>query len=124
DPRALEDYLAFGMVTGPRSIFREIEKLQPAHTLSLSRSSPAPMLRHYWQLRLEPDPKPTVEEWQERIRDKFAETVKAHLIADVPVGAFLSGGVDSGAVVACASRDASPLQTFSIGFVEKGFSEL
>jgi asparagine synthase (glutamine-hydrolysing) len=124
DLRALEDYLAFGMVTGPRSIFREIEKLQPAHTLSISRSSSAPAPRRYWQLRLEPDPKPTVEEWQERIRDKFAETVKAHLIADVPVGAFLSGGVDSGAVVACASRDAAPLQTFSMGFVEKEFSEL
>src|SRR5439155_24975103 len=54
DPRALEDYLAFGMVTGPRSIFREIEKLQPAHTLSLSRTSPVPALRRYWQLRLEP----------------------------------------------------------------------
>jgi asparagine synthase (glutamine-hydrolysing) len=81
-------------------------------------------VRRYWQLRLEPDPQPSPEQWQEIIRDKFAETVKAHLIADVPVGAFLSGGVDSGAVVACASRDAAPLQTFSMGFAEKEFSEL
>lgn len=123
DPRSLEDYLAYGMVPGPRSIFRAIEKLQPAHTLLIDRDrSSTP--RRYWQLRLTPDPTPTVEEWLERIRAKLAETVKSHLIADVPVGAFLSGGVDSGAIVACASKDASPLQTFSMGFHEKEFSEL
>jgi asparagine synthase (glutamine-hydrolysing) len=123
DPCALEDYLAYGIVPGPRSIFREIEKLQPAHTLAIERGKSA-MPRRYWQLKLEPDPKPSVDEWQEAIRAKLAETVKAHLIADVPVGAFLSGGVDSGAVVACASKDAASLQTFSIGFQEKEFSEL
>jgi asparagine synthase (glutamine-hydrolysing) len=123
DPRALEDYLAYGMVSGPRSIFREIEKLQPAHTLLIERGSAA-QPRRYWQLQLTADPTPSVEEWQERIRDKLAETVKAHLIADVPVGAFLSGGVDSGAIVAGASKDAGALQTFSIGFHEKEFSEL
>ena len=100
----------------PRSIFREIEKLQPAHTLLIERGRPVPPPRRYWQLHFEPDPRPSAEEWQAAVRDKFAETVKAHLIADVPVGAFLSGGVDSGAVIACAARDASPLQTFSIGF--------
>ncbi len=125
DALALEDYLAFGMVPGPRSIFRHVEKLQPAHVLAIDRASWSGSPRRYWQLRLEPDPRPTGEEWQEAVRDKLTETARAHLIADVPVGAFLSGGVDSGAVVAaCAGATRGPMQTFSIGFPEKEFSEL
>jgi asparagine synthase (glutamine-hydrolysing) len=125
DVDSLEDYLAYGMVPGPRSIFRKIEKLQPAHVLSWQRGTPAGAPRRYWQLRLKPDPRPSVDEWQEIIRAKLAETVKCHLIADVPVGAFLSGGVDSSAVVAgSAGSTRGPLQTFSIGFYEKEFSEL
>src|SRR5438270_8753904 len=74
---ALEDYLAFGMVPGPRSIFRKIEKLQPAHTLTIERGKLDASPRRYWQLRLEPDPRPTAEEWQEAIRAKVAETTRA-----------------------------------------------
>jgi asparagine synthase (glutamine-hydrolysing) len=125
DVEALEDYLAFGMVPGPRSIFRKVEKLQPAHVLVVQRGGGPECPRRYWQLRLEPDPRPTAEEWQETIRAKLTETVRAHLIADVPVGAFLSGGIDSSAVVmACEGATQGPLQTFSIGFQEKEFSEL
>src|SRR5206468_1984002 len=69
DPRSLEDYLAFGVVPGPRSVFREIEKLQPAHTLLIERGRSVPSPRRYWQLHLEPDPRPSVAEWQEAIRD-------------------------------------------------------
>src|SRR5262245_27430745 len=108
DVQALEDYLAFGMVPGPRSIFRKIEKLQPAHTLAIELTNLNTSPRRYWQLRLVPDPKSSAEEWQEAIRSKLAETVKAHLIADVPVGAFLSGGVDSSAVI-MACEGAKPL---------------
>jgi asparagine synthase (glutamine-hydrolysing) len=125
DPAALEDYLTFGMVLGERSIFRNLERLRPAHTLLVEagRFDRAP--RCYWRLRLEPDPRPTAEEWQEAIQAKLAETARLHLIADVPVGAFLSGGLDSSAVVAsCAGRVQGPLQTFSIGFREEAFSEL
>src|SRR5262245_26703239 len=125
DVEALEDYLAFGMVPGPRSIFRKVEKLQPAHVLTVQRGGAHESPRRYWQLRLEPDPRPTAEEWQESIRAKLTETVRVHLIADVPVGAFLSGGVDSSAVVmACEGGTQGPPQTFSIGFHEKEFSEL
>ena len=125
DVAALEDYLAFGVVPGPRSIFRGVEKLQPAHTLAARRGSSPETPKRYWQLRLEPDHKPRAEEWQEAINAKLAETVKAHLIADVPVGAFLSGGLDSSAVVAAsAGATQGPLQTFSIGFQERVFSEL
>jgi asparagine synthase (glutamine-hydrolysing) len=81
--------------------------------------------RRYWHLRVEPDPRPAAEEWQEIIRAKLDETVRAHLIADVPVGCFLSGGVDSSAMVALAAGSAPRgLQTFSIGFREESFSEL
>jgi asparagine synthase (glutamine-hydrolysing) len=125
DPEALEDYLALGMVPGRRAIFRRIEKLPPAHVITLRADDLRAPPRCYWRLRLEPDPKPTIEEWQEALRAKLAETVKLHLIADVPVGAFLSGGLDSSAIVALtAGATLGSLRTFSIGFREESFSEL
>jgi asparagine synthase (glutamine-hydrolysing) len=125
DVEALEDYLALGMVPGRRAIFRRVEKLAPAHVLALRADDLHAEPRRYWQLGIEPDPKPTFEEWQEALRAKLAESVKLHLIADVPVGAFLSGGLDSSAVVALAAGATSgPLRTFSIGFREESFSEL
>jgi asparagine synthase (glutamine-hydrolysing) len=125
DPAALEDYLAFGMVPGARSIFAGIEKLPPAHVLSAGPESLGAAPRCYWRLRLEPDPRPSAAEWQEAVRAKLAEAVRLHLIADVPVGAFLSGGIDSGVVVALGAAAASgPLQTFSMGFREERFNEL
>lgn len=125
DPEALEDYLALGVVPGHRSIFRQIEKLPPAHTLTIEEGHWDARPRRYWQLQFEPDPRPSADEWQEVIRAKLAETVRQHLLADVPVGAFLSGGLDSSLVVACAAEAAhGPLQTFSMGFREAAFSEL
>src|SRR5207248_3084831 len=96
----LEGYLAFGMVPGARSIFKKIEKLPPAHVLVVEASALDRAPQRYWQLRIEPDFRPSAEEWQEAIRAKLRETIKLHLIADVPVGAFQSGGVDSSVVVA------------------------
>lgn len=124
NPEALEEYLAFGMIGGASSIFRRIEKLPPAHVLTVWPEALDRPARRYWQLRIEPDHGPTAEEWQERIRAKLAESVRLHLIADVPVGAFLSGGIDSSAVVAAAANYGTNLQTFAIGFHEEAFSEL
>jgi asparagine synthase (glutamine-hydrolysing) len=125
DVAALEDYFAFGMVPGARSIFAGIEKLPPAHVLAVRAEQLNAAPQRYWQLRLEPDPKPSAAEWQEAVRAKVAEAVRLHLIADVPVGAFLSGGMDSSVVVASsAGATQGPLQTFSIGFQEEAFSEL
>lgn len=125
DPEALEDYLAFGLIPGPRSIFRSIHKLPPAHTWVVSADSWDTPSRRYWQLRFEPDDKPSVAEWQEAIRAKVAESVRLHLIADVPVGAFLSGGIDSSIIVASAAgKTNGPLQTFSMGFPDQAISEL
>jgi len=125
DAAAVEDYLTFGMVPGARSIFRGIEKLPPAHVLAIraDRLGVAPL--RYWRLRFEPDVGPTADDWQEEIRAKVDESVRLHLVADVPVGAFLSGGVDSSVIVASsAGGTQGPLQTFSIGFKEESFSEL
>ncbi len=125
DIAALEGYLAFGMVTGVQSIFKRIEKLSPAHVLAVKAEKLDQASRCYWQLRFEPDERRSPEEWQEAVRAKVAEAVRLHLIADVPVGAFLSGGLDSSVVVAsCAGKTQGPLQTFAMGFHEEAFSEL
>src|SRR5262249_37720981 len=99
DPAALEDYLAFGMVPAPRTIFRPVAKLPAPHSLLVTPDDPGAASRCYWRLRVEPDRRPTVEEWREAVRAKVSEAVRLHLIADVPVGAFLSGGADSSVVV-------------------------
>jgi len=125
DVTALEEYFAFGMVPGRRSIFRRIEKLPPAHVVTLRSDALDASPRRYWQLRIAADRGRSIEDWQEAVRSKVDESVRTHLIADVPVGAFLSGGLDSSVVVANASRySRDPLQTFSIGFQEEAFSEL
>jgi asparagine synthase (glutamine-hydrolysing) len=136
DHEALEDYLAFGVVPGSKAIFRRCEKLPPAHVLAVTNDTLGAAPQRYWQLRFEPDERPSEDEWREAIKAKLAETVQAHLVADVPVGAFLSGGLDSSIVVAEASGSpltiqtsplpapSSHLQTFSIGFHEEAFSEL
>jgi asparagine synthase (glutamine-hydrolysing) len=125
DMAALEDYLTFGVVPGAQSIFQKIEKLPPAHVLSVRPGAWSDAPRRYWQLQIEPDEKVTVPQWQEAIAAKLTETVRLHLMADVPLGAFLSGGLDSSAVVAAsAGATQGPLQTFSIGFQEEKFNEL
>ncbi|MCI0463979.1 MAG: asparagine synthase (glutamine-hydrolyzing) [Gemmataceae bacterium] len=125
DLAALEDYLAFGMVPGPRTIFRRAEKLPPAHVLTVRAGAWDHTPSRYWRLHIEPDEETSAEQWQEAIRAKVDEAVRLHLRADVPLGAFLSGGIDSSIVVASsAGQTNGPLQTFSMGFDEEAFSEL
>jgi asparagine synthase (glutamine-hydrolysing) len=125
DAAALEDYLAFGMVPGPRSIFARIEKLPPAHVVTVGADCWNESPHRYWELRIQPDHQRSADEWQEVVRAKIDETMRLHLIADVPVGAFLSGGLDSSVVVAsCSGLSNGPLRTFSMGFREESFNEL
>lgn len=122
---ALEDYLTYGFVPGPGSIFQHIEKLQPAHVLSIAREDLNAPPTRYWQLQFEPDHHTTLEQWLEQIEAKLQEVVRIHLIADVPVGAFLSGGIDSSMIVASSSGSTrGALQTFSMGFADSQWSEL
>lgn len=124
-PEAVEDYLTFGVIPGERCIFNRIIRLPAAHYLQIDSDSFSAAPKRYWQLSFDHVVPGSDDEWKQRIEDKIHESVKAHLIADVPVGAFLSGGLDSSAIVASLSDIVSePLQTFSIGFQEKQFSEL
>jgi asparagine synthase (glutamine-hydrolysing) len=121
DMAALDDYLAFGFIPLSRTPFRDVRKLPAAHTLTLERGSLT--LQRYWDLDFRPDDRPSVDA-PEEVAAALEAAVRRHLIADVPVGAFLSGGVDSSAVVALMreSRE-TPLATFSVGFEEPSYDE-
>jgi asparagine synthase (glutamine-hydrolysing) len=124
DLDALEAFLAFNSIPGPLSIFREIRKLLPGHLLVWEGGSPR--LERFARPgplpeRNDDDEAELVEELRARLRD----SVRAHLVADVPVGVLLSGGVDSGVLAALAAQESSdPVRTFSIGFEEASFDEL
>ncbi len=125
DPHAVEDFVTFGFVPGQRSIFGRVIKLPAAHVLRTSprefQSSP----KRYWQLSFDHEDNCPVDDWKQRIDAALKDSVASHLVADVPVGAFLSGGLDSSSIVAMMSGLRSdPVQTFSIGFNEAEFSEL
>ena len=125
DPAAIEDYLTFGFIPGLRSIFGRVSKLPAAHVLHISRSQFHRSPQRYWQLSFEHEDRSSVDDWKQRIDAGLRESVNAHLVADVPVGAFLSGGLDSSAIVALmAGLQSDPVRTFSIGFREEEFSEL
>ncbi len=126
DPRALESYLALGFVPTSMSILRGIEKLPAAHTVLIDRENWSRYCpRRYWQLEHYPDSSRTVEDWIECVDEKLLDAVEAHMVADVPVGAFLSGGVDSSLVVsAAAGLTEGTINTFSIGVGDGPRSEL
>jgi asparagine synthase (glutamine-hydrolysing) len=124
DPEAIDSYLAYGYVPAPGSIFRGVAKLPPAHRLVYEDG--ALTVERYWRLDYAAKrPVGDVEELHERIRDSLRTAVRRRLVADVPVGAFLSGGIDSSAVVAAmAEHSPQPVKTFSIGFADAAFDEL
>jgi asparagine synthase (glutamine-hydrolysing) len=115
DPAALQEYLALGYVPAPKSIFRDIEKLQPGTTLV---ADPEGLRRRtWWRLPQAAAEQRSVGEWVEDIAAAIESSVVAQMVSDVPLGAFLSGGVDSSAVVACMAKNSSrPVKTYSIGF--------
>jgi asparagine synthase (glutamine-hydrolysing) len=122
----LHHYLTFQYVPSPLTIFEGIKKLPPAHYLLYDLSGKV-KIEKYWNLEFVPIQKNSVDlnEWCERIRSGLEESVKLRLISDVPLGAFLSGGVDSSLVVGImATLSHQPVKTFSIGFEEKEFDEL
>ena len=126
DREALRDYFTHLYIPGPRSIFQGIRKLPPASYLLCSLDGDGePEVRTYWDLRMAPQETVPEAEWAERLDHLLHETVRMHLVSDVPVGAFLSGGLDSSTVAACMARSAGgPIKTFSIGFDEADYDEL
>ncbi len=124
DPCAVEDYLAYGYVPDPKTIYRDVHKLRPGHWLAWRVGHAAPRQERYWQLRFAPRRRLSVQRAAEELRERLEEAVTLGLIADVPLGAFLSGGIDSSAVVAMTSRrSAAPISTCSIGFAERTHDE-
>jgi len=125
DPVALDDYLAYEFVPSPRCIVRGISKLQPGHTLRWSVGERALSVRRYWspQLNLDGADRRGVEEECEKLRSVLRESVRKELISDVPLGVFLSGGIDSSAVAAMMSQLGGEVKSFSVGFADRSFDE-
>jgi asparagine synthase (glutamine-hydrolysing) len=124
DPLAVEDYFAFGYVPDPRTILRHVHKLAPGHTLTLRCGATVLKPRQYWDITFEPRTLGSEQAVEDTLIEKLREAVNIRLIADVPLGAFLSGGVDSSAVVATMARlSDEPVRTCSIGFSDPAFDE-
>jgi asparagine synthase (glutamine-hydrolysing) len=130
--RSLKKYFAYGYIPAPGTILEGVHKLSGGCSFTVDLDDPAlgPRLERYWDLVLEPFagseiPADPEQSWGEEIRSRLDAAVRRRLVADVPVGVFLSGGVDSSAVTALASRHvpAGRLETFSIGFEEASFDE-
>ena len=123
DLEALDYYLTHLAIPAPLTIYRGIRKVPPAHLLRWDRSGAH--VERYWDLRYGPKRDITEDEACERIRHLMREAVRKRLISEVPLGAFLSGGVDSSGVVAhMAQLMDQPVKTFSIGFEEEDYNEL
>jgi asparagine synthase (glutamine-hydrolysing) len=125
DLQALDDYLALGYVPGPRTIFSAVKKLQPGHLLRCGPGGIAE--RRYWRLTYPAAPGPArpAASYAEELRALLKHVTAEHLLSDVPLGVFLSGGVDSSTLVALMRElSVDPLRTFSIGFAERSYNEL
>jgi asparagine synthase (glutamine-hydrolysing) len=124
DREAIHHYLSFMCVPAPLTAYRDIRKLEPGHSLIL-KSDGELKIERYWQPDFSKKIKISEEEAGERALELLRESVRVRLMSEVPLGAFLSGGIDSSAVVALmAEASSTPVKTFSIGFDEQDFSEL
>ncbi|MGB8511140.1 MAG: asparagine synthase (glutamine-hydrolyzing) [Pyrinomonadaceae bacterium] len=124
DREAIHHYLSFMCVPAPMTAYRSIRKLEPGHHLRLTRDGDVKIER-YWQPDFSRKTKMSEEEAGERAIEVLREAVRVRLMSEVPLGAFLSGGIDSSTVVALMSEESSePVKTFSIGFEEQDYSEL
>lgn len=115
---ALDAFFAYGYIPAPMTIYKEIKKLEPGHLLIVTKGEVID--RKYWDVQFRNKEDLTEKDWVDRLNTSVSSAVKSHLISDVPVGSFLSGGVDSGLVSAIASPSLDyDLQTFTMGFEGK-----
>jgi asparagine synthase (glutamine-hydrolysing) len=122
---AIHHYLTLQYVPAPLTGFKDIKKLKPAHFLFINLKTKKVEKERYWKLDYSQKLNLPEEEWKKRIIEKLEESVKLRMISDVPLGAFLSGGIDSSAIVGLMSKLSSkPVKTFSIGFKEEKYNEL
>jgi len=124
DPLAVEEYFALGYVAEPRAIFKQARKLPPAHTLTIRRGQSVGQPVEYWDVRFTLDNRVSDADAQAELVHRLQESIRLRMIAEVPLGAFLSGGVDSSAVVALmAGLSPEPVNTCSIAFDDPAFNE-
>lgn len=122
---AIHHYLTLQYVPAPHTGFVDIKKLEPAHFLTIDLKTKAIKKERYWKLDYSKKLNLSETEWKKRILEKLDESVRLRMISDVPIGAFLSGGVDSSAIVALMAKNSkTPIKTFSIGFEEEKYNEL
>tara|TARA_R110002073_G_scaffold72537_1_gene177541 strand:- start:550865 stop:552721 length:1857 start_codon:yes stop_codon:yes gene_type:complete len=123
---SLDYYFTYGYTPRDHSIYNQIDKLKPGHSFILKPFEKEKLtISQYWQINFEPDHTKSEAYWREAIYECLNESVKMRMISDVPLGAFLSGGVDSSTVVALMSKNSdTPIKTFSIGFKEEKYNEL
>jgi asparagine synthase (glutamine-hydrolysing) len=119
DPAAFDEYLSLRYVPGPRTMFRNIWQLQPGHTLVLENG--AVQVRKYWEIDYPEPARTSLPQLREEFMHLLDESVRLHLMSEVPLGLFLSGGLDSSAILAMMSRaGCGPVQTFSVGYEPAG----
>ena len=124
DPRAVEDYFSLGYVPDPKTILAGVHKLAPGHLLRVQRGQILPEPRAYWDISFSGQHRMTAEAAGAELIERLAASVQAQLMADVPLGAFLSGGVDSSAVVAMMARSSgTAVNTCSIAFDDTRYDE-
>ena len=124
DPLAVEEYFALGYVAEPRTIFSGARKLEPGFSLCIRHGQPVPEPKPYWDVRFTLDNKVSLADAQAEMVERLRESVRLRMVAEVPLGAFLSGGVDSSAVVATmAGLSSEPVNTCSIAFDDPAFNE-
>ena len=121
DSEAISDYFTFQYVPAPKTIYRAVRKLRPGHYMVASASG----IREtaYWDVRFDQTRERSESEWCESLIEEFRKAVQLRLISDVPIGAFLSGGIDSSSVVAVMNSFQRPVTTCSIGFTEETYDE-
>jgi asparagine synthase (glutamine-hydrolysing) len=125
DPDVLPEYLATAFVSGESTLFRGVRRLRPGHTLSWSRQHGL-RSRRYWRMPAPcEDDRPVLAEHASEVGERLDQAVRSHLMSDVPLGLFLSGGMDSSGLLALmASRVREPIRTFSVAFADREANEL
>ncbi|MBN1292798.1 MAG: asparagine synthase (glutamine-hydrolyzing) [Candidatus Latescibacteria bacterium] len=125
DIESLDDYLNWQYIHAPKTIYKDVRSLPPAHLLEIDLNSGKINEKRYWNLNFREDRTLSVDDWRHLLDEKVREAVDIRLVSDVPFGAFLSGGIDSSLVTGyMAEIMEQPVKTFSIGFEESDFSEL
>jgi asparagine synthase (glutamine-hydrolysing) len=126
DPEALQKFFAYGFIPAPWALLARVKKLPAGHWMKVSVQGLRCEIRKYWEFELDPFetiPQHPERTWGEELVQRLDEAVRCRLQADVPVGVFLSGGIDSTAIATLAARHHPSIETFSIGFEERSFDE-